>query len=164
MNSSSNPHSSMKFQQLSLWAKYQVFREGSILQVVPLFKPTRCESRWCIKITTLVDKTYQLLPSQTRSTLTCPETTIIASASLLSDPFESRRSPTTQPKPIQTASARKLYHGAQAGMRPPLTAVQTQEQLENLLGMCREFNMAVTERNKLIHDPPTHNPKADRSG
>ena len=70
-----------------------------------------------------------------------PKTAISTSALtfLLSNPFESRRSPTTQPMPTETVSAWTVYHKAQAALHPLLTAIQTQEQLKNLLGMLQKI-------------------------
>lgn len=39
----------------------------------------------------------------------------------------------TPPPPTQTLPARTVFHEAQAALRPLLTGVQTQEQLEGLL-------------------------------
>ncbi|KAF5383675.1 hypothetical protein D9615_003671 [Tricholomella constricta] len=65
------------------------------------------------------------------------------------------------PPPTQTVPARTVYHEANAALRPLTSAVQTQEQLDELLDDLDELRAArrrATEEDQ-IHDPPISNPK-----
>ena len=68
--------------------------------------------------------------------------------SLLSNPL----SPTKQLNPIvtpgtQTVAARTVFHEAQAAIRPLLSAVQTQEQLDALVDSLRDLKSVSPSSN-----------------
>ena len=60
-------------------------------------------------------------------------TTEQISTRLISNPLDARQPETTPPPPTTTLGARTVYQEAQAALRPLLSGVQTQEQLDTLV-------------------------------
>ena len=72
-----------------------------------------------------------------------PKSITTIPGSLLSNPLSPRKYPTTPTDGFSTATqtvpARTVFHEAQAAIRPLLSAVQTQEQLDALVDSLRDL-------------------------